>query len=290
MSATPKPTSHAYGAGYRDEQLEKYRNRATNHWRHRIALAHRLVDRYALPRLADRAPGEIVVVDVGCSIGTFAIEFAKRGFSAYGVDFDPVALAAAEELAAAEAVSPVFVQRDVAEWQLEFPAIDIAVAFDLFEHLHDDELGAMLQALRVSLSPQGCLVYHTYPTEFDYVLGRRGLPVAPLAGLPPRAFQRVVRAYASVIRGAQWLATGADHRERIKRIAHCNPTTPERLRDILERAGYQSAYMATAQLYEKSRRKYRRFRGQPVADMNLFGVAWPARGDRPVVDRLAADH
>ncbi|VAX39411.1 hypothetical protein MNBD_PLANCTO03-445 [hydrothermal vent metagenome] len=113
-------TSHreslgSYGREYQLAQAEKYRNRAQNHWRHRIELGHRLVDEHVLARLPKQDPSKVTVVDIGCSIGTFAIEFARRGFRAIGVDFDAMAIDVARELAAEERVSPEFLVADVAE-------------------------------------------------------------------------------------------------------------------------------------------------------------------------------
>ena len=67
----------AYGRDYQLAQADKYRNRAHNHWRPRITLGCRLVEEHALPRMPGREKGGITLVDVGCSIGTFAIEFAR---------------------------------------------------------------------------------------------------------------------------------------------------------------------------------------------------------------------
>ena len=88
----PKATSYHYGEECQTQLAEKYRNRQSNHWKHRIELVHRLVSQYALSRLGHKSVSDVVVVDVGCSIGTFAIEFAKLGYRSYGVDFDPEAL------------------------------------------------------------------------------------------------------------------------------------------------------------------------------------------------------
>ena len=167
MSSILKDTSWTYGEESQRRQVAKYRDRANNHWRHRFALADKLVNDYALPRLQERATGAISLVDVGCSIGTFAIEGAKRGFKSYGVDFDPAAIRIAEELSRSEGVSPTFICGDVATCDL--PPIDIAICFDIFEHLHDDELGALLGGLRRRLSTEGCIVFHTFPTELDYL-------------------------------------------------------------------------------------------------------------------------
>ncbi|MFH0911236.1 MAG: class I SAM-dependent methyltransferase, partial [Planctomycetota bacterium] len=171
---TAKEAASAYGEAYQRGQAEKYRNRRNNHWRFRIELAHRLFERYAAPRFRGRPREDIVVVDAGCSIGTFAIEFARMGYRSFGVDFDPSALKVARELAGEEKVSPEFVCGDVAEWDDSLPPIDILVCFDLFEHLPDGELGVFLSAVKKRLSARGCILFHTFPTQYDYLLYAKG--------------------------------------------------------------------------------------------------------------------
>lgn len=56
---------------------------------------------------------------------------------------------------------------------------------------------------------------------------------------------------------------------------HCNPTTAERLGNILRRSGYEPALLETAQLYTYKEKLRRPFKGQPIADRNLYGVAFP---------------
>jgi len=272
--ATLKATSFDYGPEMQRIQAEKFRNRQDNHWRQRIALGHELVDRHALPRLGGKPPGETVVVDVGCSIGTFAIELAQRGFRTYGVDFDPSGLAIARELAREEGVAPEFVLGDVSAADIALPQIDIAVCFDIFEHLHDDELGSLLQGIRTKLSPRGTLVFHTFPTQYRYLFTwRLRWLLRPFAALPAGWLERVVRAEAALVDAGLVLATGQTYRDRIRREGHCNPTTRERLRDLLERAGYRILALETAQLYPRLQHELRGFRGKPVADQNLFGAA-----------------
>jgi 2-polyprenyl-3-methyl-5-hydroxy-6-metoxy-1,4-benzoquinol methylase len=279
-----KSTSFEYGLAYQRLQAAKYRDREHNHWKHRIRLAHELVDQYALPRLGDRKPAEITVVDVGTSIGTFAIEFAKRGFQTFGLDFDAQALAIAAELAREEGVEPTFVQTDVADWPRSLPRIDVAVCFDIFEHLHDDEMGAFLTAIRRNLSERGCLVFHTYPTQYDYLLFGRGYARLPLnfaARLPPRWFERLLRAYAAVLDAGMLLLRGQDYRDSIKTWSHCNPTTRSRLADVIARAGYDLLCLESAQFYDFKASASRRFRRQPSANRNIFGVAVPRRPSAP---------
>jgi 2-polyprenyl-3-methyl-5-hydroxy-6-metoxy-1,4-benzoquinol methylase len=276
--AKPKSTSYEYGHDYQTRLLAKYKHRNENHWRVRIELANSLVEDYALPRLKTRSRQEIVVVDVGCSIGTFAIEFAKRGYRSYGIDFDASAIGLATQLAADEGVAPEFVCGDISDWGGEFPLIDIAVCFDIFEHLHDDELGAFLSSIRRQLSADGAVVFHTFPTAYDHLFhwrAYRSWPLVPLAGAPPSIFGRAVCAYSSFFDASLALITGQTYRERIMYRPHCNPTTLDRLTDILNRMDYDVLSIEAANLYGEDSFAARWFRHQPVTFRNLYGVAVP---------------
>lgn len=274
---SPKATSYEYGEAYQLEQAEKHRHRRENHWKSRIALAHDLIDKYVVPSLGPRLPGEVKTLDVGCSVGTMAIEMAHRGFSSYGVDFDEAALRMARSLAAEEQVQVKFYQCDVAELRsLVHESFDIIVCFDIFEHLHDDELGALLQSVRSILSERGALVFFTYPLQFDYLFYSRDAlhwPLVPFKWLPPSAFDRVVRAYAALLDACLILSTGRSYRDRISKLSHCNPTTKARLEAILQRAGFTATTIETADIYPFKPHVSRRFRKQPAAHRTLYGVA-----------------
>lgn len=280
-----KPSSAEYGLEYQRGQAAKYRARATNHWATRVGLAMRLADEHALPRLgagATRNPRSIHVLDIGTSIGTFAIEFARRGFTCTGLDLDADALTIARELASEEGVNPAFLQEDVSAWSGGKASVDIAVAFDLFEHLHDDELGAMLRSIRSALKPGGTLIYHTFPTEFDYIFfgkepGRDRLwePLAALAHLPPAEFEKRTRAYAARLDAGYLESGGVPRREWIQMHQHCNPLTRARLDAMLTRAGFRSLSIQTEQLYPYNAARQALFAGQPIVDRNLFGAAAP---------------
>lgn len=274
-----KATSAEYGLEYHRQQAAKYRDRERNHWRARCDLCRRLVDGIALPRLAARGvtdPARIRVLDVGCSIGTFAIESAKRGFVGTGIDLDAEALLVARELAAEEGVHVAFERADVSAWSGGEGAFDIAIAFDIFEHLHDDELGGLLQAVRRCLAPGGTLVFHTFPTEFDYIFFNQDKPLwEPLlehAALPPEEFERRTRAYAARLDAEYLESGGMPRREWIERWQHCNPLTQRRLGKMLARAGFEVLLIETAQLYPYGAEQQALFRGQPIADRNLYGA------------------
>jgi 2-polyprenyl-3-methyl-5-hydroxy-6-metoxy-1,4-benzoquinol methylase len=277
---SPKSTSFEYGKDYQLDQAEKYRNRRANHWQARIGLAHKLIDDYVVPRLRNKPPRDIVVVDVGCSIGTFAIELAKKGYRCYGIDFDPDALGIAHELSQEENVSPEFICGDVADWGKTFPSIDIAVCFDIFEHLHDDELGALLVAIRRGLSANGSLIFHTFPTQYDHLFFWKPYvryPLAMLRRLPQPIFNRFTKAYADLFDIGLLLKRGFTHREGVKLSGHCNTTTSERLKDILVRAGYEVVLIESSNLYPFFDSVQQRLACQPITHRNLYGVAIPKR-------------
>jgi len=274
----PKATSFGYGIDHQLNQADKYRNRNTNHWKIRIELAHNLVVKYVLPLHQTKSKKDIVVVDVGCSIGTFAIEFARLGYDSDGIDFDSSAIEVAKVLSTEENVTPKFVCGDVSEWTEDFPPIDIAICFDIFEHLHDDELGSFLSSIRRQFSKNGAIVFHTYPTQYDYVFyGLRPLryPLLPFRNISQSTFTNIVKAYSCLMDVLFLVKSGKTHKESIKYIGHCNPTTSERLTEILNRSGYKVIFMELSNLYNFEPVIHKQFYKQPITLRNLYGVAIP---------------
>jgi ubiquinone/menaquinone biosynthesis C-methylase UbiE len=110
-----------------------------------------------LPPLEGRA-----FLDIGCGMGTFAIEAAKKGATSTGLDMMPQALSAARRVALKEhATTAHFVQGDAVRMPLPDSSIDVALAADLTEHLDDTTLDGMLRATARVLRPGGTLVLYT---------------------------------------------------------------------------------------------------------------------------------
>ncbi len=256
--------------------MDKYKNRDSNHRKSRIDLAHRLVDEFVLPRLTGKRLDEITLLDVGCSIGTFAIEFAKRGLRTFGIDFSPSAIDLARKLSKEEGVNAEFICGDIVNLRNELPRADIVSCFDIFEHLHDDELGALLKSLKDIMPDKGYIIFHTYPTQYDYIFfGKRLLrwPMVLFRSMPPKHFNIVVKAYAGIIDAAKLLFKGGTQRELIRSEAHCNPTTRERLTEIFERAGWELVFIETSHLYEYDKSVQKTFSRQPIVHRDIQGVA-----------------
>ena len=150
-----------YTPDYVQVQLEKFNNRYRNHWQNHIALAKKLVASYA-PETPAR------MLDLGCSIGTFALEFALIGYETIGLDFDQNALDQGRKLAHELDCYPQWICEDATSFELEKP-VDFILCFDLFEHLTDEMIQQMLQCVKQNLIKGGMVIFHTFPTEYDYL-------------------------------------------------------------------------------------------------------------------------
>jgi len=273
-----KTTSYKYGNDYQNRQVEKYKNRANNHWKHRVEIFKLLINQDILPKLEGREKSDIKVVDIGCSIGTFALEAARMGFDSSGIDFDNEAIKIAKQLAEEENVNAEFICGDISDSINFDKKIDIAVCFDIFEHLHDDELGAFLHIIKNRLSDNGVLLYHTFPTHYDYIFYTRWIVRFPLflfTIFGRKFFEKIVKIYASKIDILLSLFIGKTYKEYIKNKSHCNPLTKQRLSDILLRAGFESKQIELAQLYDFKKKVQNVFKKHQISYRNLYGVAYP---------------
>src|SRR5918994_4654026 len=92
-----------------------------------------------LPELAGRK-----VLDLGCGMGTFTLESARRGAHAVGIDFMGTAMAAAGRVARTEGVDGAgFVRGDAARLPLKAASFDVVIAADFTEHLDDVTLASV---------------------------------------------------------------------------------------------------------------------------------------------------
>jgi ubiquinone/menaquinone biosynthesis C-methylase UbiE len=140
-----------YDDAYFGDLAARYRTR-NRFARRRIANVFRLLPH----RLED-----LRILDVGCGMGTFAIEAARHGARATGIDFAPAALRAAARVAAAEAVAATFLQADGAALPVAGNSCDVVLAADVTEHLDDATLDTVLSEAWRVLRQGGKLVLYT---------------------------------------------------------------------------------------------------------------------------------
>jgi len=147
---TAYDVSDRYDEHYFADLVGRYRHR-TRFARRRIANVQTL-----LPPLRGQR-----LVDLGTGMGTFAIEAAREGATATGIDLAPAALAAARHVAGQESVAASFVRADGAQLPIRTDSVDVIVAADFTEHLDDVTLGRVLREARRALKPGGTLVLYT---------------------------------------------------------------------------------------------------------------------------------
>ena len=132
-----------------------------------LAARYRTRNRFARRRIANvfallQEVEGAVLLDLGCGMGTFAIEAAARGAFAIGVDPAPAAVRSARGVAAAEqARNAAFVRADAAMLPVACGAADVVLAADLTEHLDDVTLARILREAGRTLRAGGRLVLYT---------------------------------------------------------------------------------------------------------------------------------
>jgi SAM-dependent methyltransferase len=140
-----------YDDAYFDDLAARYRTR-NRFARQRIANVLRLLPRNLVG---------LRLLDVGCGMGTFAIETEKRGALAAGIDPAPAAVRAAARVAAAEHSRAGFIRADAAALPVASDACDVVLAADVTEHLDDETLARVLREARRALRSGGTLVLYT---------------------------------------------------------------------------------------------------------------------------------
>ncbi len=151
MTRTAYDVAGHYDAAYYDDLARRYRTR-NRFARRRIANVFSL-----LPPLAGRT-----LVDIGCGMGTFTIEAARRDGRAIGVDFAPEALRAAAAVAHAEGADRAwFTRADAVRLPLRDASAHVVLAADLTEHLDDETLEGVLRDAARVLERGGALVIYT---------------------------------------------------------------------------------------------------------------------------------
>lgn len=237
---TIKDTSYHYGSFYQEAQLAKHRNKDVNHWAQRLDLVASLCQTHH-KRSCDDSP--LRLLDIGCSIGTTAIHLSNKGYRVDAVDFDSEAIEIARKLALEENASVNFLCEDVISFEPP-NSYDIITCIDIFEHLHDDELGSLLSTFKRLLAPHGIVVFYTFPQKYDYITYPDSLPLQCVSSLlnllPSSLLLRLIPSIHMFCNSLTLLLFGHSREQKIKHISHCNPSTPQHLNDIFNRSGFTS--------------------------------------------------
>ncbi len=111
-------------------------------------------NRFLVAEVEGLAPGR--ALDLACGQGRNAVWLAERGWRVTGVDFSEVALARAQRLAAARAVSVEWVLADLREHTPPAGAFDLVAV--LYLHLPAPDRRLVLARAAAALAPGGTLL------------------------------------------------------------------------------------------------------------------------------------
>ena len=234
-----------YGDVYFGSQARKFRDRKRNHWAPRISKVFSLVESLELTGKK--------VLDLGTSVGTYAFEFAERGYEAVGIDLSERAISIAREIAAIERMDIDYVVGDISRRD-NFPDdhFDLIYAGDIVEHLLDDDLRRTVANCHFWLKPGGHFVFHTVPTKYDIIFHKSllWLFLVPASPFPDALFKRAVEFTYWCLDGALKILTGRSWGDRQTSTVHCNLQTAEAFETVLLSAEFQIVMLELAIMEE----------------------------------------
>lgn len=264
---------------YVDNQVRPYAERLAgkqNHWTHTHEWLARPIDRTQ----------PLKILDVGCSVGSHAIEFAREGHQTWGVDVLPQMIARGQELVESLGLSSRVHLREgdirCLDQYFEPGMFDAAVACDIFEHLDDHALMQVLAGLSRVVRPGGTISIQTSPGLYYYWFEsdrRKLLPLlAPMAWLPDTAFTAYVRWLDRMyVRGIRREPSTFYRHEH----GHVNCMDHVHLRDLLEKSGLADIRTFAVHAHPEFKVEgclrtpwlKRLFGQKSIAARNVFGVA-----------------
>jgi 2-polyprenyl-3-methyl-5-hydroxy-6-metoxy-1,4-benzoquinol methylase len=259
-----------YSSHYVGRQLEKFENRHQNHWAPRIEKVFDLVEDL------DLKEGD--VLDLGCSIGTYAYEFADRGFQVTGVDLSQESIDIAKHLADKNELSIDYKTSDISILE-SFPEgnFDIIYAGDIVEHLLEPELKLTIKNCFDWLRPGGTFFVHTVPTKFDKIFfkSRLWMPLLPFAFLPDFLFKKVVEVYFFMFDNSLKVLTGKSWLDRERETVHCNLQRKEDLLNKLLDAGFSIDYVSLSIMEERFMQgiRYKFFKNKEYFQKDVYVIA-----------------
>ena len=128
-------------------------------WNRRYAASDRIhatsvPNRFLVAEIADLPPG--AALDLACGAGRNAVWLAERGWRVTAVDFSPVALGLARDLAASRGVAIDWIEADVVTWTAAPRAWDLVTV--LYLQLPAPERRATLRRAVDAVRPGGTLL------------------------------------------------------------------------------------------------------------------------------------
>ena len=151
-----------------------------------LSARYRKRSRFARQRIANVFSllpnvGGLLVLDIGCGMGTFTFEAAHRGAHyALGIDLASSGIAAAQRIAREQQLAGCsFLLADAAALPVKNASADVAIAADFTEHLDDETLRRVLgEAARVVKRGGRLIIYTPEASHLFERLRDRGILLA----------------------------------------------------------------------------------------------------------------
>lgn len=122
------------------------------------------------------------VLDVGCGIGTMALDFARQGASVTAIDLSSKSIAVAKQRATTEQLShcitfkQVNIETDPSTWQLPFSSYDVIYSFGVIHHTpHPERAIKNLAKLAHPSTTFKLMMYYRYSWKVFRILMQHGI-------------------------------------------------------------------------------------------------------------------
>lgn len=166
MNELKQITSEDYTSEYFAYHVWKYKSGA---WANRINELLSVVN----PSSQD------IIADIGCGIGTLAIECAKKGSRVYAIDYSQVALDIAENLSKEIGVFDklTFVNSSVQTISIGDSEVNKVICADIVEHLYPKEFDSLLAESYRILRSNGTITISTPNPKHGSFVGMLPSPI-----------------------------------------------------------------------------------------------------------------
>lgn len=265
-----------YSKEYFDVHVNKYLNRSSNHQGNKISAIKDIT----------KDMDFTTVLDLGCCVGTFALEYASDERKVIGLDLSLYGLQCGKRLAEEQKVEDrvSFINANAADIPLKDNSIDLILAEDIVEHLEPNLLHGMLKECHRILSPKGKLVIHTFPTKYSYMLDifehqKVLILLYPFSFLPSMFIEFFLYIFNRVILPFMYrIAKGKSWKLAVMQDPHCNIQTLNSLKKELTRAKFKILSIYPTNLYQDffPKKYFKMFAHSQVSKRNLFAVAMKA--------------
>ena len=264
--------SSSYTKEYFDKHVDKYLNRNSNHQGVKIS---------SIKEMTGKMHFE-TVLDLGCCVGTFALEYAADKKKTVGLDLSLYGLKLGKKLASAQKVQDRvnFINASASHIPLQDNCIDLILAEDIVEHLIPNLLRMTFKECYRVLKPEGKMIIHTFPTKFSHLLDLFELKkmlflLYPLSFFPAVFIEQFLYIFEKTILPIiYFIIKRKSWKLMVLQSEHCNIQTLDSLASELISAKFEIINIYSTNLYKDFFKKkyFDLFAHSSVSKRNLLAV------------------